>query len=466
MEGGMSDRTFARKKTATSTFYHSSLVSPTTPTLANPVRGFGLTTNNVMQTATEVSTQQQPEQSEQQAINEQPITHDISRISFRRPQAKLTVGEPGDKYEQEADMMAHRVMSIPATAIQREAISQEEELQTKPALQTASHGNLADGDSIESRLNSSKGGGSPLADNVRSFMKPRFGADFSQVRVHTDSTAVQMNRQLGAQAFTHGSDVYYGEGKAPGNNQLTAHELTHVVQQLSLSSGTYIQKSPVSALAKQGVKAAAKKAIQEFIENQIKSRLQQYMSKQFAKQFIKDADDILSIMDSSWWEIGLELIPVAGDIYGIASFTKKLDKLWERVKFLEKKVQLVTTAASKTLKKINLSAKLTGKGKDKLEAFTNKVNRLAEHLTEDDLAGAAKDILGEPVKIGGKQYDHLKEVNDALKGLGNQLDQLKNSIKNSEFEGDTLEEAKRLLSTVSRQKDEIQNVLIKVQGGI
>ncbi|MBD2135467.1 hypothetical protein H6F47_24375 [Sphaerospermopsis sp. FACHB-1094] len=65
-----------------------------------------------------------------------------------------------------------------------------------------------------------------------------------------------------------------------------------------------------------------------------------------------------------------------------------------------------------------------------------------------------------------KQYDHLKEVNDALKGLGNQLDQLKNSIKNSEFEGDTLEEAKRLLSTVSRQKDEIQNVLIKVQGGI
>ena len=82
---------------------------------------------------------------------------------------------------------------------------------------------------------------------------------------------------------------------------------------------------------------------------------------------------------------------------------------------------------------------------------------MAEHLTEDDLAGAAKDILGEPVKIGGKQYDHLKEVNDALKGLGNQLDQLKNSIKNSEFEGDTLEEAKRLLSTVSRQKDEIQN---------
>jgi hypothetical protein len=238
------------------------------------------------------------------------------------------------------------------------------------------------------------------------------------------------------------------------------------VQRLSLSSETHLQRSPVSVLAKQGAKVAAKKAIKEFIENQIKSRLKQYMSKQFAKQFVKDADDILNILDSSWWEIGLELIPIAGDIYGVGSFAQKLDKLWERVRFLEKKVQLVTTAASKSIKEITLSSKLTGKGKDKVEAFTNKVNRLSEHLTEDDLAGAAKDILGDPVIIGGKKYNHLQEVNDALKGLGNQLDQLKDGIKKSEFEGDALEEANRLLSTVSKQKDEIQNVLIKVQNGI
>jgi hypothetical protein len=62
-------------------------------------------------------------------------------------------------------------------------------------------------------------------------MEPRFGADCSSVRVHTGSEAVQMNHQLGAQAFTHGSDVYFGAGKSPGNNELTAHELTHVVQQ-------------------------------------------------------------------------------------------------------------------------------------------------------------------------------------------------------------------------------------------
>jgi hypothetical protein len=49
--------------------------------------------------------------------------------------------------------------------------------------------------------------------------------------VHTGGDAVQMNRELGAQAFAHGSDVYFGAGKSPGNNELTAHELTHVVQQ-------------------------------------------------------------------------------------------------------------------------------------------------------------------------------------------------------------------------------------------
>ncbi|AFZ26697.1 hypothetical protein Cylst_4627 [Cylindrospermum stagnale PCC 7417] len=85
--------------------------------------------------------------------------------------------------------------------------------------------------SLESRLGSQTGGGSPLDEQTRSFMESGFGADFNQVRVHTDTTAVQMNKELGAQAFTHGHDVYFGAGKAPGKNELTAHELTHVVQQ-------------------------------------------------------------------------------------------------------------------------------------------------------------------------------------------------------------------------------------------
>ncbi len=88
---------------------------------------------------------------------------------------------------------------------------------------------------LQSRLHSSKGGGSPLPSDTQSSMGGAFGTDFSNVRVHTDSEAVQMNKELNAQAFTHGSDVYFNEGKYDTNTNsgkhLLAHELTHTIQQ-------------------------------------------------------------------------------------------------------------------------------------------------------------------------------------------------------------------------------------------
>jgi hypothetical protein len=132
---------------------------------------------------------------------------------------------------QREEMPEEEVQTKPLGTVQREEMPEEEEVQTKSSLQRATEGSLQADSSIESRLDSSKGGGSPLSDEVRSFMEPRFGADFSQVRVHTGSEAVQMNRDLSAQAFTHKQDVYFGAGKAPGKDALTAHELTHVVQQ-------------------------------------------------------------------------------------------------------------------------------------------------------------------------------------------------------------------------------------------
>ena len=113
----------------------------------------------------------------------------------------------------------------------------EEELQTK-----AEDNNTQAVSNLESRLGSSKGGGSPLSDDVRAFMEPRFGADFSGVRVHNDSSAVQMNKELSAQAFAHGNDIYYGAGKSPGNDELTAHELTHTIQQTGGNQAKFINK--------------------------------------------------------------------------------------------------------------------------------------------------------------------------------------------------------------------------------
>lgn len=77
--------------------------------------------------------------------------------------------------------------------------------------------------------------GQLLDAGTRAFMEPRFGHDFSRVRVHTDDKAAESARAVNALAYSVGRDVVFGVGQyAPGTSEgkrLMAHELTHVVQQ-------------------------------------------------------------------------------------------------------------------------------------------------------------------------------------------------------------------------------------------
>jgi hypothetical protein len=153
--------------------------------------------------------------------------------------------------------------------IQRQ--EEEEELQTKPlpslALRTGLQrqaGGFEAGPEIEGRLAASRGAGSPLPDEVRTFMEPRFGADFGGVRVHTGGDAADLSRSLSAQAFTHGQDIYLGGGRYdPGTTagkRLLAHELTHVVQQ----TGPQLHRRPEAQAAKVAAglqRTAAPKAV-------------------------------------------------------------------------------------------------------------------------------------------------------------------------------------------------------------
>ncbi|WP_421795231.1 eCIS core domain-containing protein [Haliscomenobacter sp.] len=117
---------------------------------------------------------------------------------------------------------------------------EKEELQAKEEkeepLQAKSQGGTSQASpNFSSRLSARKGQGSALPKNTQTQMEQGIGADFSQVRIHTDSEAANMNKEISAQAFTHGQDVYFNQGKfSPGSaegQRLLAHELTHVVQQ-------------------------------------------------------------------------------------------------------------------------------------------------------------------------------------------------------------------------------------------
>ncbi|RKR05628.1 uncharacterized protein DUF4157 [Flavobacterium sp. 90] len=131
--------------------------------------------------------------------------------------------------------------------------------------------NPSDNSNLESNLNSSKGGGSPLSGKVKTEMESGIGADFSKVRIHNDSNAVQMNKQLGAQAFATGNNIYFNEGKYNPNSKdgkhLLAHELTHTVQQ-----GAAIRRKPdpISPAPEMIQGSLLSFAIPDFIKNNVR----------------------------------------------------------------------------------------------------------------------------------------------------------------------------------------------------
>jgi hypothetical protein len=203
-----------------------------------------------------------------------------------RVQAKLAISQPGDPYEQEADRVAEAVMRMPGPPLSRvreweqgrqsegktatlqrkcaacasgqglcPKCAEEERMQRKPLaaqitplVQRQVTEELdakkapAGSRSIEGEegvppivYEVLRSPGQPLDAATRAFFEPRFGYDFSGVRVHTDAKAAESARAVNARAYTVGRDVVFGAGQyAPGTyagRSLIAHELSHTLQQ-------------------------------------------------------------------------------------------------------------------------------------------------------------------------------------------------------------------------------------------
>ncbi len=215
-------------------------------------------------------------------------------------QPKLSISQPGDAFEQEADTTADTIMRMatpsasagspdgnsddPATSasfpsvMPKCAACEEEDKEKQPDVQTkeqsalprlmlkCSHceaekhehepvqrkpgSNQSDGTgfSLQSYLQRSPAAGEPMDRGTRSFMESRFGADFSSVRIHTDSQAGQASDSIQARAFTHGQNIHFNAGEyqpqTNGGRWLLAHELTHTLQQRPSASGVQ-RKGPV-----------------------------------------------------------------------------------------------------------------------------------------------------------------------------------------------------------------------------
>lgn len=192
-------------------------------------------------------------------IDEPGRAKNLSRAKNVFFQPKLTVNQPGDVYEQEADAMADKVMRMagptvgqpgffkPANnALQRKCqhCEEDQKIQRKENSETGSTGN----NGLDSYVGSLNSSGQPLSESSRQFFEPKFGYDFSNVKLHTDSVAAKSAQSINALAYTAGNNIVFNSGQyspdSDNGKKLMAHELTHVVQQSGGAKS--IQKAPAT----------------------------------------------------------------------------------------------------------------------------------------------------------------------------------------------------------------------------
>ena len=162
-------------------------------------------------------------------------------------QTALQVGAADDPFERAADAAAAQVVaSLRSGGATVGAPSPDGELDAGPPLRrtvrrapapapvVGREGGPVDAE-LEASLQSARSGGAPLAEPVRRQMEGAFGADFAGVRVHQGAQSKALNDQLGARAFTLGSDIFFSssvpDASSPEGAHLMAHELAHTVQQ-------------------------------------------------------------------------------------------------------------------------------------------------------------------------------------------------------------------------------------------
>ena len=164
-------------------------------------------------------------------IQEKPATSGDAEEKKKKPVQKM------DNPEKEKDKKVQKMDDPEKEKDKKVQKMDDPEKEKKKPVQTKQDGGGATSPGLTSKIEDSAGSGNALPGKSLKEMNQAFGKDFSDVKIHHDTEAAELNKELGAQAFTHGKDIYFNDGKYDTENtsgkNLLAHELTHVVQQNS-----------------------------------------------------------------------------------------------------------------------------------------------------------------------------------------------------------------------------------------
>jgi hypothetical protein len=152
------------------------------------------------------------------APTQKPVKSPASKPLFFQP--KLTVNQPNDVYEQEADHTADKVMRMTDPAINQNAFfkpainhvqrkCQACEEEDKFVHRKESDGNeVQESNGLDCYVGSLHSSGQPMPDSSKRFFESRFGQDFSNVKLHTDTTAAKSAKSINALAYTTGNNIH------------------------------------------------------------------------------------------------------------------------------------------------------------------------------------------------------------------------------------------------------------------
>ncbi len=172
---------------------------------------------------------------EKETLQSKPLFGQIAPMIQRQVEPEEEEQEEEQPVEEEEGEEPIQTKLAEGAKVQRQEAEPEQEEEEEPIQSKRSRGQSPRaGPRVAAQIRALRGKGEPLSPSVRNFFEPRFGYDFSQVRVHNDA---RMARALDARAFTSGQHVVFGAAQyAPETavgRRLLAHELTHVIQQTS-----------------------------------------------------------------------------------------------------------------------------------------------------------------------------------------------------------------------------------------
>ena len=194
-------------------------------------------------------------------------------------QSKLKVNKPGDRFEQEAEKVSQDMVTLSQNGNPPQIHRKEEVRELERKEESAETPEIST--ELEGHISKLDGKGRSLNITEKNYFEPKFGRDFSKVRIHENDSSAE---KIHAKAYTTKNHIVFNQGEysgtSSGDKKLMAHELTHVVQQ---GSKGVVNRSALPSIQRQDEPSTSTESLSQEERNWLYDRLTLRMNIAYTK---------------------------------------------------------------------------------------------------------------------------------------------------------------------------------------